>query len=174
MPVTYKAIQTVNVTSSGTATMEFTSIPNIYTDLVLRVSARTVRGGTDKDDEIRLRFNNDSGSNYYTTMIERSDNATYRSVVDSVTTYMGRGTCPTDDATSGIWGNSEYYIGNYLSSQAKSIVLDTVAENNGTVSYALLVSAEWTGTAQISSIQVTAIGTFDQYSKATLYGILKA
>ena len=174
MPLTYQAIQTINVTSSGTATIEFTSIPTIYTDLVIRISARTNRAGTDKDDEIRLRFNNDSGSNYYTSMIERSDSATYRSVVDSVTTYLGRSHANADDSTAGIWGNTEFYIPNYLSSQAKSVIIETVMENNATLSYASLAGGEWTGTAQVSSIQLTALGTFDQYSKATLYGILKA
>jgi hypothetical protein len=43
MANTYEAIATVEVGSGGAATIEFTSIPATYTDLVVKVSARNAR-----------------------------------------------------------------------------------------------------------------------------------
>jgi hypothetical protein len=175
MALTYTAIQTVKVGSGGSADIEFTSIPDTYTDLLILISAKTTRTGTDKDDELRLRFNGDTGNNYYTTMIERSDSSVIRSVIDAVGGHMGRGTAPTDNAAASTFGNTEYYIANYRSSTAKSVFIDSAMETTGTVSYNLQVGGEWTGTAAITSAKITTVsGTFDQYSTATLYGVLKA
>jgi hypothetical protein len=43
MALTYTAIKTVTVGSGGAANIDFTSIPQTYTDLVLKVSARMNR-----------------------------------------------------------------------------------------------------------------------------------
>lgn len=174
MPITYKAIQTVTVMSSGTTTIEFTQIPETYTDLLIKVSARTDRAGTDIDDEARIRFNNNTNSVYYAAMIEYSAEGNTRSRVDAISTFSGRGHYPTNDTTGGIFGNNEYYIPNYLLSTSKVLSLDTVMENNALRSLGSIAAGESTSTTAISSIQLTAIGAFDQHSTATLYGIKNA
>ena len=43
MATTYTLISSVTVGSGGAASIEFTSIPSTYTDLVLKLSARSSR-----------------------------------------------------------------------------------------------------------------------------------
>jgi hypothetical protein len=62
---TYVALDKVIVTGSDVATVQFTSIPQGYTDLVIVSSALTSIDGRD----LRMRFNSDVGTNYsYTFM----------------------------------------------------------------------------------------------------------
>ena len=56
MPVTYKPIATVTVGAGGAASIDFTSIPGTYTDLLVLISARSTRS-TDYRDELFIRFN---------------------------------------------------------------------------------------------------------------------
>jgi hypothetical protein len=44
-------------------------------------------------------------------------------------------------------------------------------ENNATLSLMNLAAGLWSNTSAITSIKITAVGTFEQYSTATLYGI---
>ena len=61
MAVTYIKIASVAVGSGGAATIEFTSIPGTYTDLLLLSSTRD--GTTaDNNTEFKLRFNSSSTS----------------------------------------------------------------------------------------------------------------
>jgi hypothetical protein len=78
-----------------------------------------------------------------------------------------------NSATSNTFGNGEIYIPNYLSGTAKSFSSDSVAENNGTEGWQVIQANLWSGTDAITSIELDpALGTFVQYSSATLYGIL--
>jgi hypothetical protein len=171
---TYTQIGSAQVVGSGGASsIDFTSIPATYTDLVLKVSLRTSRTGTDLDDEIYVEFNGSGGTAYSVRMLE-GNGSTARSVADSSQAKLTRGTAPTDDATANTFSNSEYYIPNYAGSTNKSVSYDTVMENNGTTSKALLVAGLWSNTAAITSIKITAVGTFVQYSTAYLYGVSNA
>jgi hypothetical protein len=53
MATTYEAIATVEVGSGGAADIEFTSIPGTYTDLVVKVSARS----TSSSGDCRIELN---------------------------------------------------------------------------------------------------------------------
>lgn len=68
MTATYEPIASVTLTSN-TATINFTSIPATYTDLVL--IART--GNTTTDSDICIRFNNSSSNNYSSRFFFSSD-----------------------------------------------------------------------------------------------------
>lgn len=167
------AIQTVTVGAGGAASIDFTNIPQTYTDLVVKLSVRTTRTGTDVDDEVRMQFNGSGGTAYSTRMIE-GDGSSTRSVSDTSQAYFGRGVAPSDNATASTFSNCEYYIPNYTSSNNKSVSFDSTMENNATRSVMTLTAGLWANTAAITSIKVTAIGTFDQYSTATLYGVTSA
>ena len=170
MANTFVKIASVTVGSGGAANMEFTSIPSTYTDLCVKLSVRTTRTGTDVDDEVRMEFNGSGGTAYSTRMIE-GDGSTTRSVGYASQAYLGRGVAPTDNATASTFSNCEYYIPNYTSSNNKSVSFDSTMENNATRSVMTLTAGLWSNSAAITSIKVTAIGTLDQYSTATLYGI---
>jgi len=169
---TYTQIGTgVVVGAGGASEITFSSIPATYTDLVIKVSARTTRPGTDIDDELRLSFNG-STSGYTTRMLE-GNGSTVRSTTETGS-YFGRGTCPTDDSPSNIFGNTDYYICNYAGSGNKGVSFDTTMETTASFSYMLIVSGLWASSAAITSCSLTALGTFNQYTTAYLYGVSNA
>ena len=159
-------ISTVTVGSGGVATISFTGIPQIYTDLLLKVSAResstaglnfTFNGVTSGYNDIELYTNNGTSVASYS----RTGNAGYWGIDNSSST------------TANTFSNTELYIPNYTSSNYKSGSLDGVAENNATASYLVMAAQLSTLTAPITSITITGASGFVQYSTATLYGIRK-
>ena len=165
MALTYEAIATVTVGSGGAANIEFTSIPGTYTDLVVKVSARTsVANGT-----CTITFNN-STSSYSYRYIYGSGSAT--SSGSASTSNIDGGVYNWSASTANTFANAEIYIPNYAGSNNKSASLDTVSENNATEAYADLGAGLWSNTAAITSITLTPnLGNFVQYSTATLFGI---
>ena len=162
-------ISTVTVGSGGVATIDFTNIPQNYTDLMVKVSCR---GDSTASAFTALRLlPNGSSSNGATRWIRGSGSAA-SSDVDTTGIYSGES--DTDGATASTFANIEYYIPNYTSSNYKSFSIDSVHENNATAAYAHLVAGLWSVTSPISSIVLDlASGSFKQYSTATLYGIRK-
>jgi hypothetical protein len=172
MPVTYKPIATVTVGAGGAASIDFTSIPGTYTDLLVLISARSTRS-TDYRDELFIRFNSDSGNNYSVRSLNGGNGAAGSSSAGS-TNYLKRGTIPAATATASTFSNNIIYIPNYASSNQKSMSTEEITENNSTGSYYIDFRAGlWTGTSAITSISFTVeVGpNFAQYSTATLYGI---
>jgi hypothetical protein len=167
MANTLKKIQTVTVGSGGAASIDFTSIPQTYTDLKIVLSARTNRT-PQVADIVSLSFNG-STSNRSLRDLYGSGSGTF----SSNTTSMYASYAPSAGATASIFGNAEIYIPNYTSSNFKSVSVDSVSENNATESYNNLIANLWSNTAAITSITLTpVVGTlFNQYSTATLYGI---
>lgn len=168
-----RAIQTVTVGAGGAASIQFTSIPQTYTDLIVKLSVRTTRPGTDVDDEIYLEFNGSGGTAYSVRVVE-GNGTTTRSAQTLSSANMGRGLAPSDNATANTFSNCEYYITNYAGSTNKSVSFDNTMENNATQSIMNLASGLWSNTSAITSMKFTAVGTFDQYSTATLYGVFSA
>jgi len=173
MANTYTLISSVTVGSGGASSIDFTSIPATYTDLVLKLSARgTLTGLTWQN--IRLRFNSDSGSNYsYIVLAALSGSALSAS---ETSTYLRYSYGTYADATASTFSNNEYHIANYASSNQKSISYDSVAENNSSTAALAITSGKWNNLAAISSITITpdAGGNWAQYSTAYLYGISNA
>ena len=167
MATTYEKIATVTVGSGGASTIEFTSIPSIYTDIVLKVSTR------------------DSFSSNYANMIIKINGVT-TSQSNRALLGIGSGT-PTSfsdtplyaqidnaaNSTASTFSNAEIYIPNYASSSAyKSVSIDGVTENNATAAAATLVAGLYASNTAVSSITLAPnSGTFNQHSSATLYGI---
>ncbi len=166
MPNTFVKIQTVTVGSGGAANIEFTSIPQTYTDLRMVFSIRSNRAAD--VDIVYMRFN---GSTTSYTNRELYGNGTGAS--SGTDTNMGISYCPGATATASVFGNGEVYIPNYTSANNKSSSAEVVSENNGTQAFQALQANLWSNTAAITTITIIpAIGTlFNEYSTATLYGI---
>jgi len=161
-------ISTVTVGSGGASTIEFNNIPQIYTDLVLKVSARTNQASV--TSEYNVTFNGSTSSISLRGLYGNGSAAGSQ----TLTRHPMLGTGST--ATSNTFGNSELYIPNYAGSNNKSSSSDAVAESNTTTVFSYLNASLWSNTAPVSSITLTpdASGsTFSQYSSATLYGIRK-
>lgn len=168
-------ISTVTVGSGGAASIEFNNIPQIYTDLAIKISARTSYSFSNYD-QLRLQFNGSTASNYSARLLYglgTGSSASVSSGTQASIYYSGYGA--TVAATSNTFSNLDYYIPNYTSNNAKSISIDFVTEHNGTDAIAGLNTGLWSLTNPITSIKIFSSNNenFAQYSSATLYGIRK-
>jgi len=171
---TYTLISSVTVGSGGAASIAFTSIPATYTDLVVKLSARSDRN-VFAASSIDLRFNSNS-ANYSTKLLTKESGVT-SSGGSSGATEAGIGYISQDTDTANTFGTGEIYIPNYTSSNNKSFSVEIVQENNGSTQYMQLTAGLWSDSAAITSIAFrifTGSFNFKQYSTAYLYGISNA
>lgn len=168
MANTFELISSSTVGSGGSSSIDFTSIPSTYTDLCLKLSARSNLAS--EYEFVNLRFN--SSTSGYTNRVIRGNGTSATSQVNGNTGFefeMAQG----NSTTANTFCNMEIYVPNYLSSVAKCVSADGVGENNATLIYMGLNAGRWTGTEAISSIQILPlVGTsWQQHSTAYLYGI---
>ena len=163
-------ISTVTVGSGGASSIDFNNIPQIYTDLCVKVSVRTTNSNF--YENLLLRLNNDSGSNYTVTRLY-ADSTPYSDRFTSQT-FIYIGEVVGNTATSNTFSNMEIYIPNYTSSSYKNISGDHVMENNhASQNYVGLKAGLYNSTSPINAIKLYPSNTLMQYSTATLYGIRK-
>ena len=167
MPSTYIKLASTTVGAGGASSIDFTSIPQTYTDLVVKYSLRNASNNT----TLQVTFNNDgTRANYSYRQVYGNGS----SVVNDAQSDIFWGQVNPSSYTASTFSNGEIYIPNYLSANKKSASSDAVLENNATASTAALLAGLWQGTAAINQISLSCyIGSFAQYTTATLYGVLK-
>jgi hypothetical protein len=166
---TYSLIQTVNLT--GTGSISFTSIPQIYTDLKIIVSAKS----SDSNDELALKFN---GGNNYVSAYQRLNGYDGASYVGSASTsptagfvYGGIGF----NGQSG-WGCCDLYIGRYTDTGPKSIHGYGANKNSvASLQSMSVVGGTIASVGAITQIDILSVNgaTLISGSTASLYGIAK-
>lgn len=168
MPLQLHKIASVEVASPASS-IEFTSIPQGYTDLKLVVSARTTAAAVQQSVLIKI---NSLATGYADKYLYGSGSAAGSGAFGATAGFVGD--TPSANATSNTFGSQEIYFPNYTSSVAKSWSIDSVAETNATAAYMELTAGYNSTTSAISSISVllNGAGSLVQYSTATLYGIL--
>jgi hypothetical protein len=169
MANTFIKIQTATVGAGGAATIDFTSIPQNYTDLQIFFSLRSNRGFNDDDVNFKL---NTLTTNQTKKWLSANGSGTGGSGNDTSLSLAIWG----GSSTAGIFGNGYIYIPNYSGANYKSISGDSVQENNTTgsgSSYQNYMAGLWSATAAITAISLysSSSSTLQQYSTATLYGI---
>lgn len=160
-----RAIQTVTVGAGGTSTISFTSIPQTYTDLLIKISGRATTGG---ESNTYITFNGGGGS-YTGRRLYATGNG-----IGTDTTGQWVGFSNASTFTAGAFSNNDVYIPNYTSSNIKIWSVDSVNETNAVNALSGIGAQTWSGTAAITSIALTADNPWAQYSTATLYGISNA
>lgn len=168
MPNTMSLISAVTVGAGGASTISFTSIPQIYTDLLIVHSLRTSRAAY--HESIKLSFNGSTSNQ--SNMRIYGDGAGASSTSD---TLMYGGQANGNTSTANAFGNSRIYIPNYSGSTNKSSSEQGVSENNAISALSVLNGNLWSNTAAITQVTLTPenTGTIQQYSTAYLYGIVK-
>jgi len=166
MANTFVKIQTVTVGSGGAATIDFTSIPQTYTDLKIVASART--NSVTITESCKITFNAITTGYTNRYLFGDGSSASSGTGTDSAVFRI-----PALNATASVFGNGEVYIPNYTSANYKSLSDDSVAENNAAGAGLILSANLMSNTAAITSIKITPLvgGSFVQYTTATLYGI---
>ena len=165
MPATYEPIATTTL-SSAAANITFSSITSAYTDLRLVLTTTTSVSG----QNIFMKFNSDSGTNYSYTDISGNGATVYANYISNYTSMIlvWNGTSAT---------NPTFYtqdILSYSGSTFKPVLSTTSEDDNGSGATRSAVQL-WRSTSAINNIALTlGSGNFNTGTTATLYGILKA
>lgn len=150
-------IETIELASAA-ASIEFTSIPQDGTDLLLVFSLR------DSAASANLEVNSTDATAF--RLLYGTGSGTGSVSGTAVNPYIVAST-----ATANTFGSGQVYFANYTSSSAKSASIETVQENNATSSNQGLYAVTF-GSSAITSVRFVSNGTgFVQYSTASLYKI---
>lgn len=169
MATTYTLIAS-NTLGSSAASVTFSAIPNTYTDLIVKTSARWDNTG---NPYLFLRFNSDTATNYSYTVLYNSAGTVGSSRSSNQTRVVG-GALTSSGATSNTFSNGEFYIPNYLASINKPISAFDVDENNNATTdiFQLASAGLWRNTSAITDISMfVSSGNFVSGSSFFLYGI---
>lgn len=165
---TFEKIADVTVGSGGAASIDFTSIPSTFTDICIKISARSDASGF---PDLVLAFNNSTAN--MTRRFLYTDNGT--SALSFTDSNSNPGWVNGSTTTASTFSNVEIYVPNYAGSTAKSFSADSVAETNATAARLGLFADLWNQTSAINRVTLSSSsGSFVQHSTATLYGIKKA
>jgi hypothetical protein len=169
MAFTYSKLAEVTL-ASGAATINFTNIPQNYTDLVMKLSLR--QDTTNFGSGITMTFNSNTSSLYSMRSLRgdpSSSSASSASETNLTSTFVG----VTQMNTASTFTNMEMYIPNYASTTtAKSVSIDEVTEANQTEARLYLIANLWNSLVAINQVTLTATSfNFVQHSTATLYGV---
>lgn len=168
MALTYQLIQAITSTT-GQFDIQFTSIPQTYTDLIVRISGRSTNASAATD--IGVYINSEGGSNYSWTRL-RGDGATPISNRNSSGNSWAPGTSlNASTSTANTFSNIEIYLPNYTSTtHNKCGNMFSAMETNGSVAYINSVALLRSATAAITTVGLKT-GDWTAGSTFYLYGI---
>jgi len=171
----FESIATVSVTGATAASIEFTSIPAIFTHLQIRLMARSNRSAV-VADSLHLQFNSDTASTYddhYLIGDGSSASAAAETSVANISLYRIAGA----GAGANTFGVSVIDILDYTNTNKYTTVRGLTGIDNNGAGVVSLGSGLWRNTAAITSIKLfpnSGSSSFVQYSTAALYGIRSA
>lgn len=169
--MTMTLVNTVTVGAGGAASIDFTSIPQTGTDLLVVLSARGDNVNATRSLLVKL---NSSSTSYSDKTLWGSGSSVGSSSSSSGGVDINGGVIPAAGSTASTFSNGSIYIPNYSGSTNKSVSIDNVQENNATAAQQYLTAGLWSNTSAITSINLTpSSGNFVQYSTASLYTITK-
>ena len=166
MPATYEPISTTTLSGNST-TINFNSIPSTYTDLRLILTTGVDISGND----LRMRFNSDSATNYSQIGFTGNGSTTNTSDITSFNAIRLTGNAPQTPSELIIID-----IFSYLAAVNKTVLITDACDKGGGSGNVWRISSLWRSTSAITSINLFAVNpaSFLDSSVATLYGILRA
>lgn len=163
-----------DVVLTGTqTTISFTAIASTYAHLIIVYQARSNEAGI-TNTQLRMRVNNDTGSNYNSQFVG-GNNTTAYGQVQSGTAFGYLGDIPAAAATSGYSSSGTIEIPNYPGTTFfKNALFATTRDTNGAgvnmVAYRGHIV--WKSTSALSRVDLFCqYGDFIAGSRFTLYGI---
>jgi hypothetical protein len=150
------------------ASIEFTSIPQDFTDLYVLLSLRMARATTGGGVDMKI---NTLTTGFTKRILIGSGSAGSSDASPVNTLFFANGA----NQTANTFGNVSMYFPNYAGSTNKSFSIDAVDENNATESYQEISANLWSNTAAITSLSWSDAGASNWVTGTTvsLYGILK-
>ena len=164
MAYTYSKIATYTVGSGGIPSVSFLNIPQTYTDLVVKFSARSTAASSDL---VYIQPNGLTTNLTYRILYGQGTTAGSISGSDGLIGWID-----ISSDTANTFGNAEVYIPNYTYANYKSFSTYAVTENNDQQADKSFAASLWSSTAAITSLGFApSSGSFVQYSTFHLYGI---
>jgi len=169
-----KLIQTVSLANNA-VTIDFTNVPQTYTDLLLIFSLRDDRSGN-SNSPVGLNINgvatNRSGKD-----IQAIYNGGANQVYSGTYTNNWIGYCNGATATTSTFGVGQVLFSNYANNSNKLFSVETIAELASSSGHSLdFFAGVWANTAAITSLSLNAplaATGFVTGCSASLYGITK-
>lgn len=170
MAATYISIASTTLSSSA-ASVTFSSIPQTYTDLVIKGSARSDSAAI--SDVIMTEFNANTNTIYSNTYLVANSASTLSGTSSGDASARTIYYISAANATSDTFGNFEIYIPSYIASQNKPYSGFGVGETNGTDTRVGVTAMLFRDTTAITSIKLTLLTGPNFVSGSTfhLYGI---
>lgn len=173
----YDALATYTVPSGGVSSITFAGLPTggQYSHLQIRCIAQTDRP-TYSIDNVKIRFNADSGSNYSRHALAGNGGSAYTDSGASQTEMLS----PTISSSAGgsIFGAFIVDVLDYASSSKYKTIRALGGEDvNGTLAsqpgYVAFWSGAYLNTSAINSINLTPLvgSNFTQYTQFAIYGV---
>jgi hypothetical protein len=170
----YESIATA--TPSGVSSIDFTSIPNTYKHLQIRITGRT-SVANENDGYASLQFNGDttSGNYYFYHFIGATGTGTPNAAAGSTNAIIYAGVLAGNNAIANSFGATIIDILEYNSTNRfKTVRSNSGMSNNSLNSNMRIASGFWFNTAAINSINVSANAKGNNFLAGTtiaLYGI---
>jgi hypothetical protein len=163
-------IATTTLTTT-TATVTFSSIPDYYEHLQVRVLARSTGGNV--QSYIKLEANSDTtGTNYYSHYIQADGSTVAAGPNANISIHYD---IAGANATASVFGAIILDILDYSNSNKYKTIRGLGGTDNNGSGRMNLTSGLWMNTNKISSLTFTPFsGSFAQYSSFALYGIKRA
>ena len=156
--------------AAATASIDFSGIPQTYTDLLLKVLAKS--DAATNLSNLDLQFNGDSGNNYDWTLLSATTSATATNVTATNVIQLGYTSAASSGA--GTAGIQDVIIPNYAGTLFWKYVRGQgiYAYNTSAGGLNLLsVAGQWRSTAAITSLHLFLVtGNFVAGSTVILYG----
>jgi hypothetical protein len=163
-------MQLIESKTLGTAqaSLEFTSIPDSFTDLYFLVSARTTQDGL---DNLRVQINSSASGHSSRGLIGTGSSVTIGA--DSNTANIPF-LYVAGNYTANTFSNHSLYFPNYSSTTLqKSILTDGVMENNATAAYQSIQVGLFASTNAITTVRFFASNNLEVGTTISMYGITK-
>lgn len=163
--MTMTLIRTATVGAGGATSIDFTSIPQDGTDLILWFLLR----GDQASPGIFMSLNGLTTNFTFRNLLGNGSSAS-----SSTGTEPSLGFAPGTDITSNTFSSGSLYLSNYTSSTNKTISADNAGENNATVAYQNITALISSNSSAVTSIGILCpSGNWAQNSTASLYKITK-
>jgi len=165
--MTMKLIESKTL-GTAAASIEFTSIPQTFTDIIAKISVRQSSNFGNPYAPISFALNSSASNKTSRYLIGEGTGTSSPNYTEF---YLWT---PSNSTTDNTFSNNELYIPNYTGSTNKSISIDSVTENNATGVLNAIGAGLWSNTAAITTLTFNSIaGNFEAGSTVSLYGILK-
>ena len=169
----YESIATVTVGSGGSSTISFSSIPSTYKHLQIRAIARDNRADAGTSS-LRLQFNSDTGSNYYTNHRITGSGSSAVAGAGATGAFILFTESASGNSTANCFSASVVDVLDYVNTNkyktTRTLHGADLNDANGAVVFR---SGLWMSTSAISTITITHNNGSNlvQYSQFALYGI---